>query len=56
MVYNYRIAYFVEVFLYQLAQQVNLYRDWNEIDYIYPACYGTFEEYCFVFHIEYKGE
>ena len=25
MVYNYRIAYFVEVFLYQLAQQVKLY-------------------------------
>ena len=24
VVYNYRIAYFVEVFLYQLAQQVNL--------------------------------
>ena len=24
MVYNYRITYFVEVFLYQLAQQVKL--------------------------------
>lgn len=24
VVYNYRIAYYVEVFLYQLAQQVNL--------------------------------
>lgn len=25
VVYNYRIAYFVEVFLYQLAQQVKLH-------------------------------
>ena len=45
-----------ELFYSDTIDGINLYRDWNEIDYIYPAGYGTFEEYCFVFHIEYKGE
>ena len=30
VVYNYRIAYFVEVFLYQLAQQVKLMRKYSK--------------------------
>jgi hypothetical protein len=41
-VYNYRIAYFVEVFLYQLAQQVKLItllaQDTEAYDISYKDC------------------
>ena len=35
---------------------INLLRDWDKIERIYPEGYGTFEEYCRYHNIEYKGE
>ena len=35
---------------------INLLRDWDKIERIYPEGYGTFEEYCNFHKIEYKGE
>ena len=35
---------------------INLLRDWDKIERIYPEGYGTFEEYCHFHKIEYQGE
>ena len=35
---------------------INLMRDWDKIERIYPEGYGTFAEYCNFHKIEYKGE
>lgn len=43
VVYNYRIAYFVEVFLYQLAQQVNFTEEDGNILMSVKAGDGLFQ-------------
>ena len=53
-------AYFVTLEELMVAEQVdgiNLRRDWNKIEHIYPEGYdGTFKMYCECNGIEYRGE